>query len=812
SAAAAIDSSTLANQLLTVSGGSGAYSVTDGAKYAVLAWNADAAAVLQALQTAGIAVTGVTKSGGKLHIDAAAALSAVAPAAAPVATQINFVAGQLAVQLAAAGYTASASGSNLSVSHGTPFSVAFVKQGGDALGSATVSGTPASAAAARWSSVDIALTGTAKSYEDWTVTLNNIAYTHHVALGGQALDGVGGVGEALEALIDPLGNYQANYAGGVLTISTEGDARANAFTATVSVVPGTAGTITETASNLVSHALEVTGATPDGLWKVSVIDTTTGTTVYSGQYNATGGGASAIALGLADDLRGNLPTGYGVSAAGGHIVVSNVANKPFSLNLNRPFSGQAQGVTLSGVANNQAWAVNLVDPAGTVVATATHVSTSADAGLVAAGLAASLTSALATAGVTGSGVAAEGASLVVNHATNNTFDLVASTGGTWATPANPVNHDVVLSGTPVVGQVFAITHTVGGTITTVSHEVTGTGDTTLPQIAALLKTALETDLTTAHGSGHGYTVAVVGNSIAVSHASESFTLTNATVASAAAFSDVITLSGTPSAGQWWQVNVLSAAGVVVSDTAKFTWPAVAPVTGLTDLEYVAEQLANTLNGLGSYDAVRNGTSIAVTGSSAFTLQNASVVPKVTTAGATAGVQLANPTAGSSSTAGDWIGGSIDIGAPASPSVGDVWQITIADNLYKKTVSYTWKGNENPTNARDHIAAQLQLALGGAFTLDGAPGSETYTASRSGSTVTIKTTYGNNTTPARTFSLSTIGGGLTSEKEGTYLNPDNAARTLTGAGSEGQVYALYATDTGSGAIVTASHEVTAGGEG
>ncbi len=785
--------------LLTVSGTSGVYVLTDGSSYEVLPWNADASAITAALQRFGQTSAAATSDGlGGYVIANPPANLAVSPMATagigPVTSggELGFIATELAAILdGVSGYAASATGASVQITKSGGFSVEFSKSGPTSEGRATVSGTPVSADNAKWTDVSFNLTapgGAASSFEDWSVTLTTSAQTHtlthHVSLGGEPIDTVGqSLRDQLNHSSSPFYNVlTATYdaANNILRIFNDGSTRADAFTATASVVAGTQGAINPVQqANVESRGVEVSGSVAAGTWKVTAVDASSGT-VYEGSYLADGTESNAdVAMELADNL--NLAfnvSGFRAASDGNALVASNLQGQSFTLALKRPFSATTRGVTLSGTPSaGQVWAVSLVDTANAnaVINTATYVVTGAESGTPQQQLATIATQLANQLQAGGFAAASDGASLVVSHATQTAFDLIIPASGEYSTP---VSHDIVLTGNPVAGQVWAVQLDDPSVPTAqyqwTDNETLSGGQTKLNYIATQLASQLSTN---------GYTASAVGDSVAVSKPGATFTLTDVTGEYQASSSEVISLSGTEVAGQWWQVNLFDSGTFVRS--AAYQWLG---TEGQPALPFIAMQLANELDSLTNYSAKSVENQIVVTGGTSLELRQATLVPDVSTNANATGLKIEAPAASNN---GQQYEGKVIVQTPSAATAGSVWQFVVTDGSATRRVRYTVTGNASASN----IASQLLNRLGSTFTLNG----HTYAASvgngSNANEITIETTYGNSTTAASSFTISVA------SNEGSFVDPTHASLRLAGTPSDGRVWAVRL----SGDVLSASYE-------
>ncbi|MEI6721002.1 MAG: hypothetical protein WCO67_09565, partial [Betaproteobacteria bacterium] len=711
-------------------------------------------------------------------------------------TALDYIARQLRTQVGGfvvggVRYTTNSGTSpNVRIDLAAGFSVNVSISGATAGGSAAISGTPLSTANVRWTSADIGLAGTPGKAEDWIVTLSEPdsstlsapqTFTFHVsALSAENIDAIG-TQLATDITNSTLGTtIQAQYVAGsansnsgTLRLSAKSTAtRSDAFTVASSVVAGTQGAITAVTSGVVTHTGTVGTPATGEIWGVVVVDTS-GTTpvVYSGNHTAvTGNTAAALATALATSLNASSSftnAGYGAAADGGTIVVSNTAGNAFTVGINPPLAATSQAVTLSGTAAaGNVWAVKLVNASSATLDTAVYAWTGTE--VVTSGqelnyIATQLKTQLETTPVSGYSYAVLGSSLVATRADGTSFNLLKSSDGAFVSLA-PVNHDVVLSGTASVGQTWALR--LNDTTTTANSKTVwytwlGTEVVTAGQELEYIAGQLAGQI---NGVG-GYTAKAVGKSVAADKSNTTFTLTDATLSTAAAFTDVITLGNSSitsaSAGQRWQINLLESGRVVQS--------AFRDVTATTALTALATALAGDLTS-GNYTATASGGTITIKGAAAFTAQLAPVATSATTLTSGAQLRLTTPTLVSGT-----YSGSVAVGTDATPVAGTVWTFVLTDGTATKIASYTWLGTETGT-AANVVASALSTDLGaaGTFTLN----SHAYTVSASSNTVTIATTS------AFTIAVSTAG---------VATLPVDSSLAIAGTVSPGKLWAVTLTD-------------------
>ncbi|MFT5523723.1 MAG: hypothetical protein ACI9HK_001671, partial [Pirellulaceae bacterium] len=692
-------------------------------------------------------------------------------AEAAASDEIAYIAEQLAADLDGTGgrvVTFTGTLINILKGAGVAFNVSFEKSGPNSAGAATISGTPASAADALWSAVTVELTGTPSSYEDWNVTLNGNPFTYHVPLGGVS---TGAVVDVLVTMINgtngepasPVSSdLLASNVSGTLHIAQKNlSNRAEAFTVSTSVTSGTNGSVTVlNADSVESHAIDATGIVArSGEWRIAVV-TEAGAVYRSNSIDASAFSVDGLfADELVEQLNDVLPVNFGAAREGNIVVVTNTADTPttnFSVSLSEPTTVTTVGKTIGTPTAGQVWAVSIVD-GSTVLQTATHVATTGEDEIaVASALASGLQ------GLSGFAVASEGANVVVSHATNSGFDLVVSTSGTYTTP---VNHQVELNaGTATSGQVWSVTLTEGSTVTPATFMATG-GESAR-DIAINLAAQLDTAL-----SGSGYTVAAVGNSVAASHATATFSLVDSTQDTAATFSDVITLTTANPvvAGQWWQLNVIAAGKVV--GTASHAAEAGETPAGIASI--LAGKL-NTAIGSSGYVAVDSGSDVAVTGNAIFTVEQATVR-------AASQFTTTQPTGTGAGNSLPPFTGSIRINS-VTPNVGDVFVISLVDGGKTKYASYTWDGNEvfDANKEDEYIANQLQTELGTVFTFNAHNYATSVAAGRNINIVNPTTTFAVGPT------LDTI--------SGSYGIPNDHAVAFTGSINVGSTWAVSLIET------------------
>ena len=386
-------------------------------------------------------------------------------------TQLNYIADQLAGQLDdVTSYVTAAVGDGIHITNADGFSVEFTKLGTTSQGSASISGRPINASTAKWTDASFELQGAPSSYEDWTVTLNGVNYTHHVALGGESVDTVGSLtaGTGLAKQIhdahvrasNPIAQDAAyDVSTHTLRIWSPSGLRADAFTAGVSVSAGAQGSVTESAASAVTHGVAMP-ASPSAseTWQVTVVVETSGANAVlaSGTASAASAGALATALATALNDSGSstkLPSGYLATAAGSNLLVSNASGQTFEIGLAQLQAVESHGRTLTEtVAAGQIWAVNILEGA-TTISTASYVAaTGNNRTYIAEQLAAGLNSTAANGLPSGYTASFSGDSVIVSKAssssssfsvnvaarqsddvsTTTTADVLTLTGGTVA--------------------------------------------------------------------------------------------------------------------------------------------------------------------------------------------------------------------------------------------------------------------------------------------------------------------------------------------------------------------------------------------
>ena len=150
-------------------------------------------------------------------------------------TDIPTLAGKLRDAITETDYTKSVSGSAISLSRSTPFTVEFAQSGVDPQGIATIQGTPAQStlSSISFASADVTLTGSVRPHETWTVTLDGTPYSYRTSASDNTTTVANGLRSRVPAAYAPASNANT------LTLTKN-----SGFTVGYSITPGTDGTAT----------------------------------------------------------------------------------------------------------------------------------------------------------------------------------------------------------------------------------------------------------------------------------------------------------------------------------------------------------------------------------------------------------------------------------------------------------------------------------------------------------------------------------------------------------------------------------------
>ena len=551
-----------------------------------------------------------------------------------------------------------------------------------------VDGNPAGAAAIDSATAGarvVTLTGSPAVGNVWTVKLNvgGGVSTHSYTI---QYDSLATIAAALASKINVAGTgYTATVAGSVLTINKT----AGTFTQTGSITPSSAssgGTISQNTTAASSTTVTLGGASIGGeVWNLVLNDGTASQTFsYTVQPDSLAHVAAALAIAI-NESADLIAADFTATAEGSTLVIVKRNGGAFtaaftvtplgSLLPAEISSATTATLTLGGTpVAGEVWSLTLDD--GSAVTNHSYTALANDTlASIASALAADVNARAATEFT----ATPSDASLLITNSLKEfkTFASVTAAGA-FSGGANATTTIALLSGTPKVGDRWTVRLAIG--VDATSHGFTVTNGSTLDDIAAGLAAAINGQ------AAADFTAAAEGSLLLITNRAGTsfqtgFELVLATPTSGTfggveinAKATTATLSGTPLAGEVWQLELKNSAGTATLSTHSHT------VLAGDTLEAIAADFAAQINANGpsEFTATADGPLVVIVNRAGTVFTTSFAITLAPPATGTAGAAAIDSTKATTST----------VAFSGTPVNGETWTVSLSMDGTTPPLSYS----------------------------------------------------------------------------------------------------------------------------